>query len=244
MLPIDTPTDGTTDSEDMDSDDAAPPTPAAPVAPAPPAPAPAPPPRTVHRAPMRKFKCDDCGKLWPSEHALTTHRYTHTRERPYACSATGCSESFSQICNLKSHVRSKHEKDTPKFKCHVCNKYYSSTPNLKKHLEKTHSAVATVYCVVCSTLMRGDLGRHSRTPKHLNRVLKHIREKTAEFEHVQRMFRELLAVNDRQSAAVVIKECIQTTEETLSTLFEEAALATTGLAAAAAAANASRHARR
>ena len=51
------------------------------------------------------FKCKVCGKNLSSRQNLKEHFYTHTGERPYACTEEGCGESFRQASLLSIHRR-------------------------------------------------------------------------------------------------------------------------------------------
>lgn len=56
-----------------------------------------------------KYKCEDCGELFPQKSRLDTHvRIAHTGEKPYAC--THCDRCFPQMSNLQDHVRKHHER--------------------------------------------------------------------------------------------------------------------------------------
>jgi len=112
--------------------------------------------------PTRRFQCTQCDTSWPSANALTSHKFTHSGERPYKC--TECDKCFSQSCNLKSHVFAVHRRI--KFQCMLCLHYLSTATNLSKHIEKTHNPAARVRCNECWMHMRGDLVRHKKSTLH------------------------------------------------------------------------------
>ncbi|KAH7714065.1 zinc finger protein [Aphelenchoides avenae] len=52
------------------------------------------------------LKCDQCEKLFTTEHFLKMHAYTH--KRIYSCDK--CSRQFSSVAHLEDHVSSVHDK--------------------------------------------------------------------------------------------------------------------------------------
>lgn len=52
--------------------------------------------------------CGVCAKTFTRAFGLKIHRRIHTGERPYVCKADGCTESFTQSCNLLRHQRRRH----------------------------------------------------------------------------------------------------------------------------------------
>ncbi|KAH6574400.1 hypothetical protein BASA50_003783 [Batrachochytrium salamandrivorans] len=53
----------------------------------------------------RRYQCQYCAKRFSRPSSLTTHIYTHTGERPFACDIPGCGRSFSVLSNLRRHTR-------------------------------------------------------------------------------------------------------------------------------------------
>ena len=53
----------------------------------------------------RKYECHLCHKRFTRPSTLRTHMNSHTGERPYACSATGCGWRFTVLSNLRRHMR-------------------------------------------------------------------------------------------------------------------------------------------
>ncbi|KAF3692724.1 B-cell lymphoma/leukemia 11B [Channa argus] len=52
------------------------------------------------------FHCEMCDQNFQSLRALSTHRWTHTCERPYHCGV--CGQAFAQSGQLARHIRSHH----------------------------------------------------------------------------------------------------------------------------------------
>lgn len=63
----------------------------------------------------RRYECQYCKKRFTRPSSLTSHVYTHTGERPFACDFPGCSKRFSVLSNLRRH-----------YKVHASRKTYSS----------------------------------------------------------------------------------------------------------------------
>lgn len=55
----------------------------------------------------KPYVCNICPKTFSDPGSLIVHRRIHTGERPYKCHY--CNYSSTQSCNLKSHIRRKHE---------------------------------------------------------------------------------------------------------------------------------------
>ncbi|KAJ2493436.1 hypothetical protein IWW37_000525 [Coemansia sp. RSA 2050] len=53
----------------------------------------------------RKYECQYCHKRFSRPSSLTSHVYTHTGERPFACDFIGCSKRFSVLSNLRRHYK-------------------------------------------------------------------------------------------------------------------------------------------
>ncbi|KAJ2389624.1 hypothetical protein GGI23_005796, partial [Coemansia sp. RSA 2559] len=53
----------------------------------------------------RKYECEYCKKRFSRPSSLTSHVYTHTGERPFACEFFECTKRFSVLSNLRRHYR-------------------------------------------------------------------------------------------------------------------------------------------
>ncbi|KAJ2705709.1 hypothetical protein FB645_002199 [Coemansia sp. IMI 203386] len=53
---------------------------------------------------QRKYECKLCKKRFVRPSSLTSHGYTHTGERPFACDHPGCTKRFSVLSNLRRHA--------------------------------------------------------------------------------------------------------------------------------------------
>ncbi|KAJ2884524.1 hypothetical protein H4R27_002025 [Coemansia aciculifera] len=53
----------------------------------------------------RKYECQYCQKRFSRPSSLTSHVYTHTGERPFACDFLGCTKRFSVLSNLRRHYK-------------------------------------------------------------------------------------------------------------------------------------------
>merc|ERR1712129_406551 len=55
---------------------------------------------------MLKFSCATCGKRFPTNVRLNTHKVTHTTEKPFSCDY--CDQAFNQSSNLLAHKKKTH----------------------------------------------------------------------------------------------------------------------------------------
>jgi hypothetical protein len=80
------------------------------------------------------------------------HMRTHTRERPYKCTISGCIASFTQKTNIKQHIKEVHMKVEP-YICFHCPRTFTKKFNrdthskrcIKKSPETRSLYVAAVY---------------------------------------------------------------------------------------------------
>ena len=81
--------------------------------------------------------CQRRGKVFDARYKLVIHLRCHTGEKPYRCSFTNCSRSFSRVENMKLHHRT-HTGEKP-YVCSAegCNKRFNNTSDRAKHM-KTH----------------------------------------------------------------------------------------------------------
>jgi hypothetical protein len=54
---------------------------------------------------IMKYFCDVCRKGFSRPSSLQTHVYSHTGEKPFACSWEGCGKCFSVLSNLRRHQK-------------------------------------------------------------------------------------------------------------------------------------------
>lgn len=54
---------------------------------------------------QKKHKCKVCDKRFTRPSSLQTHMYSHTGEKPFACSVEGCGRHFSVVSNLRRHSK-------------------------------------------------------------------------------------------------------------------------------------------
>ncbi|XP_061101567.1 sal-like protein 1 [Conger conger] len=63
------------------------------------------------RGAVKNTACDICGKTFACQSALDIHYRSHTKERPFIC--TACNRGFSTKGNLKQHVLTHQMRDLP-----------------------------------------------------------------------------------------------------------------------------------
>ena len=129
---------------------------------------------TVHEG-KKKFKCDTCTSSFARKEHLKKHiESLHRRsvfeyplnhlikvelkepfkdvnnskngeDKTYWCYI--CGTRFARKFNLKSHIKTVHEKRKP-FKCYICNKSFVRNDILKKHITSKHEQKQPFFCSV------------------------------------------------------------------------------------------------
>ncbi|KAJ1466480.1 hypothetical protein T484DRAFT_1756609 [Baffinella frigidus] len=123
---------------------------------------------TPSTTPLRTKRAREEDLVNPSNPPETVARIK--AEKTFQCPV--CAQMFSQRANMKGHIESIHNK--VKYQCSICDEHLSSKTNLNHHMKKTHAAAgvycAFKYCTTCDVHMRGDLARHTRSPKHQRKL--------------------------------------------------------------------------
>mmetsp|Transcript_42357 Transcript_42357/g.59322 ORF Transcript_42357/g.59322 Transcript_42357/m.59322 type:complete len:160 (+) Transcript_42357:358-837(+) len=92
--------------------------------------------RKFHSTP-EEVECKECGKkLRSGENGMTQHlRVVHGHSPPsFPCPVDGCEKSFTRNSNLKTHIKTFHEKRKD-FRCSFegCEKAFAHKISLQKH---------------------------------------------------------------------------------------------------------------
>ena len=132
-------------------------------------------PPTIHEEKKRQlfYKCENCDKAFITPYKLQRHSYSHSGLRPFQCSI--CVKSFSQSCNLKTHIKNTHSevftdvyslpllkilhqpyldkktknKVNKDNKCGSCGKSFSRGRHLKRHIHAVHEGHKDFKCESC-----------------------------------------------------------------------------------------------
>ncbi|XP_046584234.1 zinc finger protein 554-like [Haliotis rubra] len=94
--------------------------------------------------PVKKYKCDTCGKSFSRSNTLVTHKRIHTGDKPFKCEQ--CGRAFRQPGNLTRH-RLTHTTFKP-YVCATCNKAFNRASNLHTHM-RTHTNYKPFLCPYC-----------------------------------------------------------------------------------------------
>ncbi|XP_064869253.1 sal-like protein 1 [Oncorhynchus nerka] len=78
------------------------------------------------RGTFKNTACDICGKTFACQSALDIHYRSHTKERPFIC--TACNRGFSTKGNLKQHMLTHQMRDLPSQLFEPSNTSLSSSP--------------------------------------------------------------------------------------------------------------------
>lgn len=78
------------------------------------------------RPTAKNTSCDICGKTFACQSALDIHYRSHTKERPFIC--TACNRGFSTKGNLKQHMLTHQMRDLPSQLFEPSNTNLSSSP--------------------------------------------------------------------------------------------------------------------
>lgn len=100
----------------------------------------------INPCPLTKGKlhsCNICCKTFPSRSTLERHYPSHTGERPFLCSYSGCGMSFVTGSNARKHERYKHEPRL--YTCSECDKAFPFLSELNKHF-RSHTGEQPFTC--------------------------------------------------------------------------------------------------
>ncbi|KAH9525396.1 hypothetical protein Btru_001319 [Bulinus truncatus] len=76
------------------------------------------------------FNCDECGRGYMTQMALTKHKLSHTGVKPYKCET--CGKAFAMRYMVKDHART-HTGERP-YLCSLCGNAFSNKGHLGRHL--------------------------------------------------------------------------------------------------------------
>lgn len=107
------------------------------------------PPQDRAASPPRKFACEICQKTFARRTVRDNHQRTHSDERSFTCSYTGCGEMFKQKNEQTRHEKSQHTlkefvcgSELPSGKRWGCGRAFARNDGLLEHHTKTEKGKA------------------------------------------------------------------------------------------------------
>ncbi|CAB4059840.1 KRAB [Lepeophtheirus salmonis] len=108
------------------------------------------------------YRCDQCGRLFPSKYELARHKVKIHEPRTIPC--TFCNEKFSRHFLMRDHMKRTHTRSL-EVKCKTCNEMVPLS-DMEAHMIREHST--TWKCLVCgkiflkqSLMIQHELEQHS-----------------------------------------------------------------------------------
>lgn len=116
----------------------------------------------VH-APEKRFKCDQCERLFASLVYLNAHKRYHSGERKHICNL--CNKGYITTSDLYHHK--KIHANERAYRCQLCPKAFNTSSDLHKHklcvhLDRSHWKYECIYCQKRFPL-KTNLDTHTKT---------------------------------------------------------------------------------
>lgn len=92
----------------------------------------------------KRYKCNQCQRLFSTNHELKSHSYIHSGEKPHMCDH--CGKGFRQRATLDRHKLTHESKR--KYSCDICHKKFKFKHYLVSH-KLLHSGVKPHMCTWC-----------------------------------------------------------------------------------------------
>lgn len=82
----------------------------------------------------KKYKCNECEKLYTTSFNLRLHMHSHVGFKPFSCEI--CGKGFMKLITLNSHIAI--HKGNQSYLCNSCGKGFTSSSTLNRH-KRTHT---------------------------------------------------------------------------------------------------------
>ncbi|XP_078621039.1 uncharacterized protein LOC144887580 isoform X2 [Branchiostoma floridae x Branchiostoma japonicum] len=92
----------------------------------------------------KRWRCNQCPKVYSSKHNLMTHLLGHSGIKPHACQE--CGKLFKQLSHLNTHMLV-HGGVKP-HRCQECDKTFTQSSHLKRHMMQ-HTESRPHTCGIC-----------------------------------------------------------------------------------------------
>ncbi|EDW53461.1 GM12190 [Drosophila sechellia] len=93
--------------------------------------------KMIHDSETKRLECQVCGFKTRTKAHLERHMRSHTGDKPFACPV--CNKRFSQMYNMKAHLREHESPGTNRhrrFHCSKCTHTFINEQNYEAHVQR------------------------------------------------------------------------------------------------------------
>lgn len=100
------------------------------------------------------FKCDECGKCFPGNDNLKSHKMIHIRNVAPKFECDICQRKFAKESILKHHLISHMGEEARVHTCDQCQKGFKHQYRLQDHIKRVHSGAFKYICAECGMISK------------------------------------------------------------------------------------------